>query len=103
MGALHSLIIIPYYFVGTLTALPFLVLVTRLLRLRLSINSLVAAAIVASLAGLVVPLVAGWFSVAALTGRPLAVLLGLSFLFAAADFTLAKRLPLVLDNELVDL
>lgn len=103
MGTLHWLIVIPYYFVGTLAALPLLVLLSRLLRLRLSINSLVAVAIIATLVGLVVPLAAGWLSMSLLTGRPLACLLGLSFLFAAADFSLARRLPLALDEELGNL
>lgn len=100
---MHWLILLPYYFVGTLALLPLLILICRLTRLELAVNALVGVAIVLSLAGVIVPLAAGWVNVTALTGRPLLVLLLLSFVFAGADLLLVQRLPLPLDDELRDL
>jgi hypothetical protein len=103
MGTIHWLILIPYYFVGTLTALPLLMLICRMLRAKIAINTLVAAAIVLSLAGIIVPLASDWLDLRHFTGRPMLVLLLLSFAFAAADGALAPRLPLPLDDEIREL
>ncbi|HEX7407474.1 MAG TPA: hypothetical protein VF515_07460 [Candidatus Binatia bacterium] len=100
---MHWLILLPYYFIGPMAALPFLILVARVSRLKVSINTLTAGAIVLSVAAIVVPLASGWLDPSAFTGRPLALLLLLSFLFAAVDAALAGRLPLSLDNQLNDL
>ena len=100
---MHWLIVIPYYFLGSLAALPILMTVCRLARVEVSINALVGSAIGLSLAFIAVPLACDWVDLAAFTGRPLLVLGLLSFLFAAADVMLAPRLPLPLDNELRDL
>jgi hypothetical protein len=99
----HWLILIPYYFVGTLAALPLLILASRLLRLKVSVNTLVGGAIGLSLIAIIVPLLCGWVEVRAFTGRPMVVLVLLSFAFAAADLALAQRLPLPLDEELKEL
>jgi hypothetical protein len=103
VGGLHWLILVPYYFVGTLTALPLLMLICRLVRLKVAINVLVGTAIALSLAATVVPLVYKWLDLRAFTGRPMLILLLLSFLFAAVDGVLAPRLPLPLDDEIRDL
>ncbi len=103
MGFLHALIVVPYYFVAALAALPFLILACRVLRLKLSINPLVGISIGVSLAAIVVPLACDWVDLTAFTGRPLLVLILASFLFAAVDTALADRLPLPLDDELRDL
>jgi len=100
---LHALIVIPYYFVGTLAALPFLIVLTRILRLKVAINLLVATSIILSLAGLIVPLACDWVELVSLTGRPLLVLIVLSFLFAGVDAALCRILPLPLDAELREL
>ncbi len=100
MGHLHGLILIPYYFFGSLAALPLLMVICRLLRLKLSINALVGAAIGLSLVMIVVPLACHWLELAAFAGRGMLVLGVLSFLFAAVDVALAQRLPLPLDEEL---
>ena len=100
---MHGLIVVPYYFLGPLAGLPFLMLLSRLLRLKVAINTLVGGAIVLSLVSIIVPLACGWVSVDAFTGRPLAVLMGLSFVFTALDAALAKVLPLRLDDELREL
>ena len=103
MGHLHGLVLIPYYFFGSLAALPFLMVICRLLRLKVSINALVGSAIGLSLLLIAVPLACHWLDLAAFTGRGMLVLGLLSFLFAAADGALVKRLPLPLDDELQSL
>ena len=103
MGALHWLIVVPYYFVGALAALPLLMLMCRLARAKVSINAVVGAAIGVTVAAIVVPLACGWLDLSAFTGRPLLLLLLASLLLAALDAALAERLPLPLDTELRDL
>jgi hypothetical protein len=100
---MHWAILIPYYFVGTLAALPFLIVACRVLRLPVAINTLVGLAIGLSLAAIVVPLACDWIDLAAFTGRPMLILVLLSFLFAALDAGLVARLPLPLDSELQEL
>ena len=103
MGSLHWVIVIPYYFVATLAILPFLILACRLARLKLSINSLVGAAIVLSVAGIIALLGLHWVDLGRLTGRPLLALILASFVLAALDLVLSRALPLPLDNELREL
>jgi hypothetical protein len=55
------------------------------------------------LAAVIIPLAGNWVRLTALTGRPLLVLLLLSFVFAGADLLLIQRLPSPLDDELRDL
>jgi hypothetical protein len=100
---MHWMILVPYYFFGALVALPFLMIVSRVLRLHVAINTLVGTAIVLSLLGIVVPLMCDWVDLASFTSRPMLVLGVLSFLLAACDAALVKRLPLPLDSELQDL
>ncbi len=100
---LHGLIVVPYYFLGPLASLPFLMVVSRLLRLKVAINTLVGSAIVLTLVSIIAPLFFKWVSLDAFTGRPLAILMLLSFVFTAADAALAKALPLPLDDELREL
>ncbi len=103
MGSLHWLIVIPYYFVGALAALPLLVLTCRLFRVKVSINALVGAAIALAVAGVVLPLVCGTVDIRALSGRPLLLLICASLLLAAIDAALTESLPLPLDSELREL
>jgi hypothetical protein len=100
---LHWVIVVPYYFVAALAALPFLILVCRLLRAQIPINTLVGSAIGLALAGVLVPLACHWVGLAAFTGRPLLALAVLSLLFGAIDAALTPRLPLSLDKELNEL
>jgi hypothetical protein len=100
---LHGLIVVPYYFLGPLAGLPLLMVVSRLLRLKVAINTLVGSAIALSLVSIVVPLACKWVSLDAFTGRPLALLILLSFVFTALDAALARVLPLPLDAELREL
>ncbi len=100
---MHWLIVIPYYFVAALATLPFLMLLCRLMRATISINTLVGAAIAFSVLAVVAPLVCGWLSLSAFTGRSLLLLLLASFVFAATDAFLQQWLPLPLDKELQEL
>ncbi len=103
MGWLHWLIVIPFYFFGSLAALPLLILICRLLRLKISINALVGAAIALSIAGIVIPLAADWVDLTAFRGRQMLALAVLSMLLVAVDAILVNALPLPLDQELHDL
>ncbi len=103
MGSLHWLIVVPYYFIAALAALPLLILTCRLLRAKVSINALVGAAIVFAVAGVALPLACGIVDMSALTGRPLLLLICASLIFAAIDAALSESLPLPLDGELRDL
>ena len=97
---LHWLILLPYYLIGALAALPFLLVICRLLRFKVSINNLVAAAIGVTVALIVIPLACHCVALSAFSGRALLALLALSLLLAAVDRALAARLPLPLDAEL---
>lgn len=103
MGYLHWLIVIPFYFFGSLAALPLLIVICRLLRLKVSINTLVGAAIALSIAGIVIPLAADWVDLTAFRGRQMLALAVLSMLLVAVDAALVNALPLPLDKELQDL
>jgi len=103
VGYLHWLIVIPFYFFGSLAALPLLIVICRLLRLKVSINTLVGAAIALSIAGIVIPLAADWVDLTALRGRQMLALAVLSMLLVAVDAALVNALPLPLDKELQDL
>ncbi len=100
---LHWFILIPFYFFGSLAALPLLIVVCRLLRLKLSINALVGTAIVLSIAGIVIPLALDWVDLSAFRGRQMLALGVFSLLLAALDAALVRVLPLPLDRELQDL
>jgi hypothetical protein len=103
MGALRWLILVPYYFVGALAAAPLLMLLCRVVRAKVSINTLVGTAIGITVAAIGVPLACGWLSLRAFAARPLLLLLIASVLFAVLDAALAERLPLPLDKDLREL
>jgi hypothetical protein len=100
MGAVRWLILVPYYFLGPLAALPLLMLLCRVVRVKVSINALVGTAIGMTIAAIGVPLVCGWLDLSAFAARPLLLLMIASVLFAALDAALAERLPLPLDKDL---
>jgi hypothetical protein len=103
MGILHWFILIPFYFFGSLAALPFLMVICRLLRLKVSINALVGTAIALSIAGIAIPLACDWVDLVSFRGGPMLVLGVLSMLLASVDAALVNVLPLPLDQELQDL
>ena len=103
MGILHWFILIPFYFFGSLAALPLLIVICRLLRLKVSINALVGTAIALSIAGIAIPLACDWVDLTAFRGRQMLALGVLSMLLAAIDAALVSALPLPLDKELQEL
>jgi hypothetical protein len=103
MGFLHWFILVPFYFFGSLAILPLLIIIARLLRLKVSINTLVGTAIALSLAGIIVPLACDWIDLVSFRGRGMLALGVLSMLLAAVDAALMQALPLPLDQELQDL
>ncbi len=100
MDWLRVLILIPFYFCGALAALPFLIVVARILRLKVGINPLVYSSIVLALLAIVVPLGFDLVDLNAYRGRVLLVLVLVSIFFGAVDWALKKSLPLPLDEEL---
>jgi len=97
---LHFLIVVPYYFFGALTSLFVLMIISRVLRLSVSINVLVGMAIVIGVFSLIIPLATDMFDLAHLSLKPMLVLATASFLLAAVDVLLRKVLPVRLDDEL---
>lgn len=102
MSYLHALILIPYYFVTALALLPLLLVVSRCLRLEVTINTLVIAAIVLSVVGIALPLILDWVDLEAYSGRRLLVLVLASLGLSTVDMLLTPLLPLPLDEELKD-
>jgi hypothetical protein len=100
VGRLHWLVLIPFYFFGSLTLLQSLILAARLLRLRISVDPLVIGACTLAIGLIVIPLVAGWVTLDAYRGRVLLVLIATSFAVAGLDALLQSVLPLPLDEEL---
>jgi hypothetical protein len=103
VGWLHWFILIPFYFFGSLAALPLLIVTCRLLRLKVSINALVGTAIALSIGGIAIPLACNWVDLTAFRGRQMLALGVVSMLLAAVDAALMNMLPLPLDRELQDL
>ncbi len=103
MGFLHWFILVPFYFFGSLAILPLLIIIARLLRLKVSINTLVGTAIALSLAGIIVPLACDWIDLVSFRGRGMLALGVLSVLLAAVDAALVNALPLPLERELREL
>jgi hypothetical protein len=103
VGSLHWLIVIPLYFFAALSLLLLSIVGARLLRLRVSINPIVTAAVSAALLLVVAPVVIGWVTLEIYTGRLLVALLLASFAIAALDTLLQSLLPLRLDKELEEL
>lgn len=100
MGSLHWLIVVPYYFFIALALLGLLMVGTRLLRIKASINTLVGISIAVSFFDLVVLLGGGFLSIKNLTFLPLLAIFAVSLTCATVDSLLARQLPLPLDEEL---
>jgi hypothetical protein len=97
---LHWLILIPFYFFGSITLLLSFILAARVSRLRVSVDPLVPGACALAVALIVVPLLAGWVTLDAYGGRVLVVLIVASFTLAGLDALLQPLVPLPLDEEL---
>ncbi len=100
MDWLRVLILIPFYFCGAIAALPFLIVVARILRIKVGINPLVYSAIVLALLAIIVPLGLDIVDLEAYRGRALLFLILGSIFFGGVDWVLKKYLPLPLDEEL---
>ena len=92
---LHSLIVIPFYFLGAMTLGGLLAVATRVFRLGLSIERIAGIAVFTSIAALTVLLASGAVGIDDLRIVPLVVLGLVSFGLAAADARLAPGRPLV--------
>jgi len=103
MGSLHWLLLFAFYFFIALNLLLLLMVMSRLVRAQASINPLVLTAVIAALAIIVLPLVAGWVRLADFRGVQLLFLLLSSFALSLIDVSLEPRLPLPLDKELKEL
>src|SRR5262245_37513411 len=97
---LHWLIVVPFYFFGSITLLLSFILAARLLRLRVSVDPLVTGACALAIGLVVVPLVAGWVTLDAYAGRVLVGLIVASFALAGLEGFLQPLVPLPLDEEL---
>jgi hypothetical protein len=91
---LHSLIVIPFYFLGAMTLGGLLAVATRIFGLGLTIERIGGVAVFTSIAALTVLLVSGTVGIADLRIVPLVVLGLTSFALAAADALLAPGRPL---------
>jgi len=96
----HWLIVVPYYFFLALTLLPVLMVLTRVVRAKVSLGTLATITFVLSVAGVAVPLIADWIDLAHLSGRLLLGLVVASFALVGLDGVLARRLRSPLDDEL---
>jgi hypothetical protein len=100
LGTLHWLILVPFYFFSALSLLLLMMVLARLLRMNIKVNTLVTTAVLVALVGVAVPLVVGWAEIEDYSGRIL-LLIGVdSFILAAVDTWLESRFPLPLDREL---
>lgn len=100
MDTLHWLILVPYYFFLALAYLSLLMVGTRLLRIKTSINTLVGIAIAVSVLDLVVLFAFDILEIDHFRFWPLLGIFAVSLVFAAIDHLLHERLPLPLDEEL---
>ena len=100
MGSLHWLILVPYYFFLALAYLGVLMVGTRLLRIKSSINTLVGIAIVVSVVDLVVLFAFDFVEIDDFRFLPLLGIFAVSLVCASLDQLLQRRLPLPLDEEL---
>jgi len=102
MGS-HWLLLIPYYFFAALGGLLLLMVLGRILRASISINTLVTVSIVVSLIAIVLPPILGWTRMGDYTGGRLLLLGVATFVLAALDVLLQRWLPLPLDHELEEM
>ena len=94
MSRLHWLILFPYYFFGAFVLTTLFAILSRVLRLPLTIERLAGAGIVASVGLLVALFAVGTVGIGDFTLLPILGLIAASFLLAALDTLLKKPLPL---------
>ncbi len=102
MGALHWLILFPYYFFTALTLFLVFSIVSRVTRAGSGANSLALGAIVVSVVLTALPLITGTTYIADYSWPGLVFLLVVSLGLALIDTVLKPSLDLPLDQELED-
>ena len=103
MGGSHWLLLIPYYFFCALASLLLLILVTRVTRIRLSLNALATTSVVVGLAVAIVPISAGWLTLGDYSVGRMFLIVAASCVLALVDAVLQRWLSLPLDKELAEL
>jgi len=100
VGSLHWLILFPYYFFIALAYLGVLMVVSRLLRIKTSINTLIGISIAVSVIDLVVVFAFDFVEIGDFRFWPLLAIFAVSLVCATLDNLLQGKLPLPLDDEL---
>ena len=95
MSALHWLILIPYYYFGTMTLAILLAIVSRLLRLPVTMERLVFTSMLAVVAGLTGLLVMETIQIDDFGLLPVVALLAGSFILAGLETMMLSSRPLV--------
>jgi hypothetical protein len=103
VGNTHWLLLIPYYFFAALGTLLLLILLSRMARLRLSLNLLSTAAVVLGIGFVTVPLLTGCLALKDYTVGRMLGLVGATCVLALLDAVVQPALSIPLDRELQDL
>ena len=102
MGALHWLILFPYYFFTALSLFLLLLVICRVVRAEVSANPLSMTAVVAAVVLTAAPLVSGATSISDYSWPGLVFLLVVSLVLATIDAVLKSSLAVPIDAELED-
>jgi hypothetical protein len=103
VGSTHWLLLIPYYFFAALGALLLLILLSRMARLRLSLNLLATTAVLLGIGFVTVPILTGCLRLEDYTVGRMLGLVGATCVLALVDSLLQPTLAIALDKELDDL
>jgi len=95
---LHGLILIPYYFLGTMCLVALITLLCRVIRLNTSGGAFVPLAVAISVGAITISLVTGWATLADFHWKGVVALMASSFVLAGLDAGLKKVLPLTCDH-----
>ena len=99
---MHWLLLVPFYVFIAIGVFLLLSIFCRVLRLKLSANTLAVTAVIVGVVIVLLPLFEG-IQLSDYTGRRLLVIGAVTFALAAVDTLLESVLPLPLDAELADL
>ncbi|MEA2626607.1 MAG: hypothetical protein QOD06_2652 [Candidatus Binatota bacterium] len=94
------LILVPYYFFGSILLGFAALLVSRFARANVDLGRLAAGASIVSVAAVALPLIAGWTTIDHYRALPMLSIGLVSALVAAVDLLVARSLPLGADEEL---
>jgi hypothetical protein len=98
----HYLLLVPFYVFTAIGVFLLLSILCRLLRLKLSANTLAVTAVIVGVVIVLLPLFEG-IQLSDYTGRRLLMVGVATFVLATIDTLLEPFLPLPLDAELADL